>query len=54
MVAVRQGRFKLISNGDSLDELYDVVADPKEGRNLIDEPGFATIVDGLRRLSPKD
>jgi hypothetical protein len=54
MAAVQQGRFKLISNGDSLDELYDLVTDPKEERNLIDEPGFATIADGLRRLSPKD
>jgi arylsulfatase A-like enzyme len=49
--AVRTERAKLIHwvNRDGVDELYDLVADPYELRNLIDDPARAGERDDLRR-----
>jgi arylsulfatase A-like enzyme len=50
MSAVQEGRYKLIDNGDSHDELYDVLNDPKETRNLVNQPELRTITRRLRSL----
>ncbi|MDZ8200365.1 sulfatase-like hydrolase/transferase [Microbacterium sp. SSW1-59] len=47
--SIRVGRVKLITYADtSNDQLFDVVADPWETRNLIDDPARAEAVDDLR------
>lgn len=41
------GRYKLVLNLLSSDELYDLGTDPDELHNMIDDPGFADIRDSL-------
>lgn len=50
MTAVRTDSFKLIDSDleDDIDELYDLENDPGEMRNLISDPDYAEILDGLR------
>jgi N-acetylglucosamine-6-sulfatase len=49
--AVRTERHKLIHwvNRDGVDELYDLVADPYELANLVDDPAHAAARGALRR-----
>jgi uncharacterized sulfatase len=47
MRAAFDGRYKLVVNLLSDDELYDVVADPAELSNLIAVPSLAAVRDGL-------
>ena len=45
---VTDGMAKLITrNGQFPDEMYDLVADPRETQNLIDMPGYAPVADAL-------
>lgn len=50
---VRAGRYKLVSYADdTVDQLYDLQADPGETRNLAGDVGYAEILNDLRsRLS---
>ncbi|MGL4737161.1 MAG: sulfatase-like hydrolase/transferase [Cellulosilyticaceae bacterium] len=45
--AVCDGRYKLVINLLTSDELYDLQEDPNEVHNLIEEPGYETIRDTL-------
>ncbi len=49
--ALREARFKLIQYHGiwDTDELYDLVQDPSEQRNLIREPEYADVVSRMRR-----
>ncbi len=44
-----EGRYKLVFNGFDYDELYDLAEDPHELRNLVGDPGFASIHHRLMR-----
>jgi arylsulfatase A-like enzyme len=51
---IRTGRYKLICrypgpNGHFPDELYDLLADPRETVNRIGEPELGSVVEGLRQ-----
>ncbi|WP_242157514.1 sulfatase [Aestuariivivens sediminis] len=50
MLAIRTKRFKLIDAflEDDIDELYDLENDPGEMNNLINDPEYQDIEDGLR------
>jgi uncharacterized sulfatase len=43
------GRHKLVVNLFAIDEFYDLVADPLERQNLIDDPAYEQIRDQLHR-----
>lgn len=51
LVAARTERHKLIEYLDpaSSDELYDLLADPQEMRNVIRDPGYAQMLADMRR-----
>ena len=48
--AVRTDRYKYIDylELEGMSELYDLEADPYELSNVINEPEYATILDGLK------
>ncbi len=48
MRSVVAGRHHYIRNGDGREELYDVVADPGESRNLADSFKYAEVASNLR------
>jgi len=51
---VTDGNAKLIRrHGRALDELYDLVADPRETQNLIDVPGYEPVAASLDLLMAK-
>ena len=54
-VAVRTNKYKLIDNflDDDIDELYDLVNDPGEMKNLINDDNYNTIEKELREESIK-
>jgi arylsulfatase A-like enzyme len=45
---VLQGRYKYVAALYDGDELYDLVADPWEMRNLVDDPAYAGVKAELR------
>jgi choline-sulfatase len=49
LVMIRRGSLKFIHSPQDPDQLYDVVADPKELHNLIDRPEQAPRVAALRK-----
>ena len=54
-VAVRTNKYKLIDNflDDDIDELYDLVNDPGEMKNLINDDNYNTVEKELREESVK-
>ncbi len=50
--SVRTTRFRFTQwdEGKRGEQLYDLLADPNESRNLVDDPAFATTVAELRKL----
>jgi arylsulfatase A-like enzyme len=42
------GNFKYVFNGFDFDEFYDLVKDPQEMRNAVDEPAYRPDVDDMR------
>ena len=48
MQSIQEGALRYIRNGDGVEELYDLFADPGEQRNLAGEPAAAGVLDGLR------
>jgi len=54
-VAVRTNKYKLIDNflEDDIDELYDLVNDPGEMKNLINDDDYNSIEKELRNESKK-
>ena len=51
--AVRSERYRSIHYADGSEELYDMVADPNEWTNLVDDPQFAPVLAEHRRWLPK-
>jgi arylsulfatase A-like enzyme len=51
--AVRTERWRYIRYADSSEELYDVVADPNEWKNLADDPKFTAVKRDLAQWLPK-
>lgn len=54
-VAVRTNKYKLIDNflEDDIDELYDLIKDPGEMKNLINDDNYNNIEKELREESIK-
>jgi N-acetylglucosamine-6-sulfatase len=54
-VAVRTNKYKLIDNflEDDIDELYDLIKDPGEMKNLINDDNYNNIEKELREESKK-
>jgi arylsulfatase A-like enzyme len=44
---VRTKRYKLVYNPSAVDELYDMVNDPYEMNNLIDDPSLKGVLKAL-------
>ncbi len=51
--AVRSERYRSIHYADGSEELYDMVADPNEWTNLVNNPQFAPVLAEHRRWLPK-
>ncbi len=51
MLMVREGRYKYMDCRGDAAQLYDVVADPNERRNLAGDPEFARVESELRALA---
>ncbi len=54
MAMLRQGRYKLMTSLGEMPELYDLVDDPGEVRDLANDPAHQPVLDGLRRALPSD
>ena len=54
-LAIRTDRYKLVDNflENDIDELYDLINDPGEMNNLIDDENYEQVEKGLRKESKR-